>query len=88
MNTSPNTRQPQDYTLEDLAQIKADLKERIALKKDKIEELTDNLISPIQSASTGFSLLKNLKTGIAIFNGVALGIKIMRKFRQFFGGNK
>lgn len=88
MNTPPNTRQPQDYTLEDLAQIKANLKDKIALKKDKIEELADSLFSPIQSASTSFSLLKNLKTGIAIFNGVALGIKIMRKFRQFFGGNR
>lgn len=88
MNISPTPQRPTDITLEDLANKKAELKGKIALKKKTIEELSADLFSPLQSTSTGFSLLKNVKTGMAIFNGVVLGLKIMRKFRHFFGRNR
>lgn len=88
MNTSPAPRYPKSNTLEDLAQIKADLREQIVLKKNNIEQLSTEIFSPLSSVSTGFSLLKNLKTGMAIFNGVLLGIKIMRKFKRFFHRNR
>lgn len=75
-------------SLDDIARAKSELKDKITAQKERIEYLSNNIFPPVDTLSTGFSLFKNLKSGIAIINGVLLGLKIMRKFRQFFQRNK
>ena len=53
--------------------------------KITLEEITREIFSPLApAANKADSLMRSFNTGMAIFDGVVLGIKIMKKMRTYF----
>nr|WP_320058959.1 hypothetical protein [uncultured Bacteroides sp.] len=81
-----NKLDTQKISLEDIALRKAKLLEEIRTQKIVIVETARLAFNPYSgAATTGSSLMKTVNTGMAVFEGVMLGLKIMRKVRRLFG---
>lgn len=73
-------------TLEQLMRQKAALQTQIQVQKVTLARLGSELAAPFTPAAhKGNSLLRAFNRGMAVFDGVMLGLKVMRKFRIFFG---
>ena len=83
MNNSTPT--PQKITLEDIAQRKQEILQDIRNQKQAMADTTRRIFAPLApAASGGSSLMRSLNTGMAIFDGVMLGMKMIRKVRGLF----
>lgn len=73
-------------TLEEIAQRKTEALQRIQQQKEVITEIARSIISPVAPATNkANSMMRAFNTGIAVFDGVMLGLKMMRKMRALFG---
>ncbi|WP_455592591.1 hypothetical protein [Bacteroides sp.] len=83
MNNSPST--PQKITLEDIAQRKQEVLDKIRVQKETMSDIAHQIFAPLEPATSGVnSLMRSINTGMAIFDGVMLGLKMMRKLRAMF----
>lgn len=82
MNDTPN---PQTVTLESIIRRKARLKEELNQQKEVMTNLTRSMFTPlIPTTKKAGAMMRVFNTGMAIFDGVILGIKLMRRFRRAF----
>ena len=73
-------------TLEELTRQKAALLQEIQTQKTTLVRLSQNLVAPLApAAEKGNSVLHAFNRGMAVFDGVMIGLKLMRKFKSFFG---
>ena len=83
MNNSTPT--PPKITLEDIAQRKQEILQDIRNQKQAMADTTRRIFAPLApAASGGSSLMRSFNTGRAIFDGVMLGMKMIRKVRGLF----
>ncbi|WP_294585658.1 hypothetical protein [uncultured Bacteroides sp.] len=81
-----NTSHTFPITLESIALQKAELLEQIHDQKDVMNELARDIFAPLAPATDkASSMMRAFNTGMAVFDGVMLGLKLMRKFRNLFG---
>ena len=66
-----NAQTPQKFTLEEIAE----------RKKKLLKEIHAPLAPATNKAD---ALMRSFNTGMAVFDGVVMGIKIMRKIRAYF----
>lgn len=72
-------------TLENIALQKAALKEDIRQQKEVIGHCARQIFAPFSPAtSKAGSIMQTFHTGMAIFDGILLGMKVMRKIRKVF----
>ena len=82
MNDISNT---EILTLEDLQQRRAEALEELRTKKQVMSDTARNLFAPIApAADKGTAIMRAFNTGMAVFDGAMLGIKLMRKIRKIF----
>lgn len=82
MNDTPKT---EILTLEELRQQKAEALEELRAQKQAMADTTRNLFAPIApAANKGTAIMRAFNTGMAVFDGVMLGMKLMRKVRKIF----
>lgn len=76
----------QKFTLEDISQRKQEVLQDIRIQHEIIAETTQEIFAPLfPSSSQGHSsLIKKFNTGMAIFDGVMVGIKIFKSIRKTF----
>lgn len=80
-----NQQTIQKITLEDIARRKEELLIEICIQKEAMAATAKEIFTPLApAASTGNALMRSFNTGMAIFDGVMMGIKIMRKVRSLF----
>lgn len=73
-------------TLEELARQKAAVLQQIQAQKRVMAQIGQELTAPFApAAQKGNSLLRAFNRGMAVFDGVMLGMKVMRQFRSLFG---
>ena len=73
-------------TLESIARQKAELLQKIQLQKRTMAGLAQEIFAPLKPAATQTnSLVRSFNTGMAVFDGIVLGIKVIRKFKRLFG---
>ena len=76
---------PAKITLEEITQRKKKLLNEIQAQKRAMTATTREIFSPLApAANKADSLMRSFNTGMAIFDGVVLGIKIMKKMRRYF----
>ena len=81
MNDISNT---EILTLEDL-QRRAEALEELRTQKQVMSDTARNLFAPIApAADKGTAIMRAFNTGMAVFDGAMLGIKLMRKIRKIF----
>ena len=74
---------PAKITLEEITQRKKKLLNEIQAQKRAMT--AREIFSPLApAANKADSLMRSFNTGMAIFDGVVLGIKIMKKMRTYF----
>ena len=72
-------------TLEDLQQRRAEALEELRTQKQVMSDTARNLFAPIApAADKGTAIMRAFNTGMAVFDGAMLGIKLMRKIRKIF----
>jgi hypothetical protein len=84
-NLSTDTQCQRTITLAEIAHRKAQVKQEICEQKKQITLTAGNLLSPLASVgSSANALIKKFNTGVAIFDGVMLGFRIIKKIRKLF----
>ena len=80
-----STPTPKKITLEDIAQRKQEVLQEICDQKQAMADTTRRIFAPLApAASGGNALMRSFSTGMAIFDGVMLGMKMIRKVRGLF----
>lgn len=75
-------------TLEVIAQRKAEKLEEVQqAKKDMVQTMHD-LFSPVEQKGGVEGIMQHINTGIAVYDGVRTGIKIMQRVRGYFQKKK
>ena len=72
-------------TLESLQQKKAEALKELRIQKQVMADTAKNLFAPVAPAvDKGTAVMRAFNTGMAIFDGVMLGMKLMKKVRNTF----
>lgn len=72
-------------TLEEISQRKKELKDEIQAQKQAIAQTARAIFAPLAPAANKTStLMRSFNTGMAVFDGIMMGIKAMRKLRRYF----
>lgn len=80
-----DTIQTEILTLEDLQRQKAEALEELRAQQQIMADTARNLFAPIApAADKGTAIMRAFNTGMAVFDGVMLGVKLMRKVRKIF----
>ena len=76
---------PQKITLEEIAERKKKLLNEIHAQKKAMTATTREIFAPLAPATNkADAIMRSFNTGMAIFDGVVMGIKIMKKVRAYF----
>lgn len=78
-----NTPTP-PLTLESIAQQKKELRQAILQQKEVMTELTRSLVAPLAPATSKTdAIMRAFNTGMAVFDGAMMGLKLMKRLRRF-----
>lgn len=78
-----DTIQTEILTLEDLQRQKAEALEELRAQKQVMNDTARNLFAPITpAANKGTAIMRAFNTGMAVFDGAMLGIKLMKKVKN------
>lgn len=83
-----NTEQTITYSIENIRQRRLAKQEELKRSKERMHNLSQQLFTPQQSQNKIDSLMQQINMGIAAYDGLMTGIKILRRIRGFFGGKK
>ena len=62
------------------------LLQEIRLQKEIMTGLTQDIFAPLEPATNkANAMMRAFNTGMAVFDGIVLGVKVMKKFRKIFG---
>ena len=76
------------YTLEMIRQQRSDKKAEILQSKQRMYQLAHQLFNPPQRKNKFEGMMQHVNMGIAAYDGVMTGIKVLRRIRTFFGSKK
>ena len=71
-------------TLKVIAQRKAEKLEEVRQSKEKMVHTIHELFSPVEQKGGVNGIMQHINTGIAVYDGVRTGIKIMQRIRSYF----
>ena len=83
-----NSKHTPSITLEEIARRKAEKREEVLKAKTQITETLRELFVPEENKGGIEGIMQHVNTGIAVYDGVMTGIKIMRKVRSYFTKKK
>ncbi len=84
MKITPATPLSNDITIDDIVKKRIELKQNINLQKEKIMNTSTQLFAPISTINSGKPYMNYFKNSINLLNGILLGYKLMKKFRNYF----
>ncbi len=71
-------------TLEDINLRKKELKNEILIQKEAIAQTTRAIFAPLTPAANKTdALMRSFNTGMAVFDGIMIGVKVIRKLRRY-----
>lgn len=84
MNATKTQELPQD-ALAAIRSQKAETKDRIRKSAELIKSTTHQLFTPPKATNKIESFMNLFDQGVAIYDGVMLGMRVMRNIRRIFG---
>ena len=81
---NPQVTPPQPVTLDMISQQKAEKLAEIRASKQRIANNAREIFNPSETINIANSLMSNFNSGMAIFNGVMTGFKIIKRIRELF----
>lgn len=85
MNTGISKPQ---ITLEEITRQKKAVRLQISEQRDRIQQTATELFSPVKATTKVEMLMNSVNSGIAVFDGVMTGLRIMRRVRGLFRRKK
>lgn len=86
MNNTPDTT---SITLESIAQRKQGVRKKLHLQKQIMTDTARDLFAPLApAADKGNAIMRAFNTGMAVFDGVMLGLRMMKRVRRMFSSKK
>ena len=86
MNNMPDSS---SMTLESIALRKKELRKKLHVQKEIMTDTARELFAPLApAADKGNAIMRAFNTGMAVFDGLMLGVKMMRKVRSMFGARR
>ena len=86
MNNMPDSS---SMTLESIALRKKELRKKLHVQKEIMTDTARELFAPLAPAEDkGNAIMRAFNTGMAVFDGLMLGVKMMRKVRSMFGARR
>lgn len=80
-----DTSHTSPITLESLQIQKAEAREKLHAQKRVMADTAKDLFAPLApAADKGTAIMRAFNTGMAVFDGVMLGMKLMKKIRNSF----
>ena len=76
------------YTIEGIRERRLAKREELKQSKDRMQNLSQQLFAPQQGKNKIDSLMQQVNMGIAAYDGLMTGTKILRRVRGFFGDKK
>lgn len=83
-----HTSLPAVITLEVIAQLKKEKLEELRQSRQNMSETARELFAPAEQQGGVEGIMHHVHTGMAIYDGVRTGIKIMQRIRGFFRRKK
>ena len=81
---NPQVTPPQAVTLDMICQQKAEKLAEIRASKQRIANNAREIFNPSETINSANSLMSNFNSGMAIFNGIMTGFKIIKRIRELF----
>ncbi len=81
---TPQTTPREVITLDMICQQKSEKLAEIRASKQRITKNARELFHPSTNTGEGKTLMNNFSSGIAIFNGIMTGFKIIKRIRSLF----
>jgi hypothetical protein len=85
MNNMPDTS---SMTLESIALQKKELRKKIHAQKEMTDTARELFAPLAPAADKGNAIMRAFNTGMAVFDGLMLGVKLMRKVRRMFSAKR
>lgn len=86
MNNTPDTT---SISLESIAQRKQEVRKKLHLQKQIMTDTARDLFAPLApAADKGNAIMRAFNTGMAVFDGVMLGLRMMKRVRRMFSSKK
>ena len=76
------------YTIDDIRGLRKAKKQEINKSADKIRSIGAALFAPQKSSSNLEGIMQHVNAGIAAYDGLMTGLKLMRRVQSFFRKNK
>lgn len=86
MNNTPRTN---PITLETIALRKEETRKKLNLQKQAMTDTAREILAPLApAANKGNAIMRTFNTGMAVFDGVMLGMKVMKRLRKVLNPRK
>ncbi len=83
------TKQKIPATLDEIIQLRKSKLEEIKTQKQVLSDSAKDIFAPFKPfASRGYNIIHSINAGMAIFDGIILGFKVMKKIRSLFKSNR
>lgn len=85
MDNQLTVNQLKKLQLEDIKQRKREIRTEIGLQKDVIVYSAKRIVSPFSNTeTTGINIFKKFGTGVAVFDGILMGYKMIKGIKRLF----
>lgn len=75
----------QKFTLKEISERKQEVLQEIRIQHQVISEATQRMVAPLLPSEQGTSgIFKKFNTGMAIFEGVMIGMRFFKRIRKTF----
>lgn len=78
----------ESYTIELISEQKKKKRTEIQASKKRMQELTQQLFAPTRSSSRIDNVMQQINMGVAAYDGIMTGIKVLRRIQFFFSKKK
>lgn len=75
-------------TLEDVLEHKDAVKDQLDDQKEKIVSLFQEIVAPMKPAPAANPLMKSINKGIAVVDGVVIGMRVFKQLKKFLHRKK
>ena len=75
---------PHIYTLEEINRLRSEKREEARLSKERLQQLGQELFAPQESKGKLDSFMQQINMGIAAYDGIMTGMKVLRRIRNYF----
>ena len=72
------------YTIEEINRLREEKRNEARQSKERLRQLGQQLFAPRESKGKLDNLMQQVNMGIAAYDGVMTGIKVLRRIRSYF----